>query len=357
MSILKAAATAKVARVGVALGLAAGALVAGATTSSAATTGTIAPATGPASSTTTVLAVTGTGFKSATGSTLVTQAQFNIATTCPTTKPATAANSVVAVSTLSVISATRIVLTTPSLIDTVTSGVHSKKDWMLCLYTAGNALNASAKYTVYPAPTVTSLDVTSGPVLGGNAITVAGTGFTSKTTATIGGTALSNIKVATDGASFTATVPAHAAGTNVPVLVTTEGGTSADTVADDYDFLNAITVSPQTGINATATPITVKGVGFSSMDFVTANKAKVYLSDGAYDPTDNSGAKTNAEVGTCGSVQVISDTELVCVTPASISDRALTVTVVNDSTVDAQAGLTYLQSVVSSSATFTFAAF
>lgn len=354
MSILKAAATSKVARVGVALGLTAGALVATAGSSSAATlAATLSPATGPSVSTTTVLTVTGSGFKNAAGVVQIGVIDFNAATTCPASAAGTAATA------KSIVSATKAVVTTPSLAHTTVAGVHSKKDYQLCMYKAvGGALYAAAKYTVYPAPTVTGLDVTSGSVLGGNTIAVTGTGFTTKTTATIGGTALTNIKVAATGDSFTATVPAHAAGA-ADVRVTTEGGTSANVVADNYTFLNGVVVSPQFGVNTTATTITVRGVGFSSMDFTNSGAARVFFVRGAYDPTDNSGSKTNAEVAECApaSVQVVSDTELVCDTPNTLSNNAYTVTVVNDEAVDAQAGGTYLQSVVSSSSTFTFAAF
>ena len=61
---------------------------------------------------------------------------------------------------------------------------------------------------------------------GGYTITVAGTYFTSKTTATIDGVALTSVKAAKDGASFTATVPKWAGtiGSPLDIIATNEGG-------------------------------------------------------------------------------------------------------------------------------------
>ncbi|MFN8073978.1 MAG: IPT/TIG domain-containing protein [Kineosporiaceae bacterium] len=361
MSILKAAATSKVARVGVAAGLAAGALVATASTSYAAVaTATVAPATGPAASTTAVLSITGSGFKNAAGVNQVAAIHFNQLTACPTTQSATSA-SVIAASTLTVVSATKLVVTTPSLPDTNTAGVHTKRDYVVCLYKTGGtgaAIVAGGKYTVYPQPAITSVLPASGANLGGDTITVVGTGFTAKTAVTVGGVAATNVKVAADGASLTATTPAHApAAAAVDVVATTEGGASTGgTGAFTYKY--AIKVSPQIGANGAGNVITVTGTGFSAMTFNSgAHKAQVYLVNGKYSPVDNSGSKTNAEQGTCGSVQVVSDTELVCTMPSK-TDAAFTVTVVNDDAIDAgTAYASYLQSEVSAASTFTFSAF
>lgn len=362
MSILKAAATAKVARVGVALGLATAALVAVAPSSQAVVaTATVAPATGPAASTTAVLTITGSGFKNASNVVQVVAIHFNQLTACPTTQTATSA-SVIAASTLTVVSATKLVVTTPSLPDTNTAGVHTKRDYVVCLYKSGGvgaAILAGGKYTVYPQPTISTVLPASGANLGGDTITVAGTGFTAKTVVTVGGVAATNVKIAADGASLTATTPAHApAAAALDVIATTEGGASTGGTGL-FTYKYAIKVSPQTGANGAGNVITVTGTGFSSMDFTGAgaNDAQVYIVNGSYDPADTSSAKTNPEQGICGSVQVVSDKELVCTLPSK-TDAAFTVTVVNDDDIDADTSYAgYLQSEVSAASTFTYSAF
>ena len=97
MSMLKVS-SGKPVRIAAALGVAAAAVVSLATSSSAAASYKVSPATGPTASTTTVLTVTGTGFKSAAGVTQVGVVDFN--TTCPAAAAGTAAT------TKSVVSAT-----------------------------------------------------------------------------------------------------------------------------------------------------------------------------------------------------------------------------------------------------------
>ncbi len=69
-----------------------------------------------------------------------------------------------------------------------------------------------------PAPTVTSINPTSGTANGGTAVTITGTGFLSGATVTLGGTAATGVTVASS-TSITATTAAHAAGA-VTVAVT-----------------------------------------------------------------------------------------------------------------------------------------
>jgi IPT/TIG domain len=77
------------------------------------------------------------------------------------------------------------------------------------------------------APTVTGVSPNSGPAKGGTQVTITGTNFASGATVTFGGTAATNVVVASS-TSITATAPAHAAGA-VTVTVT-ENGQSANLV-------------------------------------------------------------------------------------------------------------------------------
>ncbi len=83
-------------------------------------------------------------------------------------------------------------------------------------------------------PIVRSVTPASGPLAGGQVITVAGTGFAAGMTVTIGGTSVTPSTVSY--ASFTLTTPAEAAGTD-DVQVTTSGGTSALSAADAYTYV------------------------------------------------------------------------------------------------------------------------
>lgn len=368
MSILKRAVTSKVTR----LGLAAGVVAAAALTAmpaQAAVSITLSPATG-GSTAGQVVAITGTGFKTATGTNVIAataSVYFDTATTC-TARASKGSGTSTAATTYSVVSATRIVATAPSL----TAGtLAAPKAYLVCVYDS-SAVYASATYKVYPAATIAAsnaISPTKGSAVGGNTITVSGTNFTNKTTATLGGNALTGLKVATDGKSFTAVAPAHAASaTAVDLTVTTEAGKVTANGTSLYTYTNAITVSPTTAPKGVTTTLTVKGLGFSALTAWstntssttasnTASKAYVYLVKGTYDNTDNSGSKTLGQTHECVNVQVVSDTELTCDltgAAAALTDGSYVVTIVDDGSV---AGTLTYQTAVSSTAVFTVADF
>jgi len=165
--------------------------------------------------------------------------------------------------------------------------------------------------------------------------------------------------------------------------VTTAAGTQ--TLASAYTYSNGLGISPNTAAAATSTSVNpvyvdVLGAGFSGYTFgSSATQARVWLVNGRYDPgtaTSNSGSPAttwpNGPTAECTGVIVISDTELICsmnlatgaLTPTTtvansgtplVPDDTYTLTVVNMSGV-AKASVTgYLQSDISSGATFTVA--
>ncbi len=113
--------------------------------------------------------------------------------------------------------------------------------------TAGgsSATSAADQYTYIGAPTVTSISPKAGATSGGTAIDINGTNFTGATAVTFGGTAATGFTVIS-GTQITATSPANAAGT-VDVRVTTTGGTSATSAADQFTFIAPLMVSPASG--------------------------------------------------------------------------------------------------------------
>jgi len=305
--------------------------------------------TGPAVNTTTVISVTGAGFKSAAGASLIDAVEFQSNATCNATK---AGSGVTAVTTKSVVSATSMVITTPSLAAAVSGG----KAYLLCVYTTTPALVGAGTYTVYAAPTVTARSLTAGPTSGGQTVSIDGTKFTQTSTVTVGGVAATGVKVNATGTSITFVTPKMTAG-NTNIRVTTEGGQSATGAGNAYSALNAVTVSPKTGVVDGGDVITVTGAGFDALDFTAgANNAAVMFVPGVYAKATH-GVGGSAAAALCTNVQVVSDTQLVCTTPdmgAAGTDGAYIVTVVKDKDT---AATTPGNSVVSSSAAFTFAAF
>jgi hypothetical protein len=94
--------------------------------------------------------------------------------------------------------------------------------------------SAADQYTYLPVPTVTGVSPGSGQSVGGNTVTVTGTGFTDATAVDFGQNAATNVTVNSD-TSITATVPAGTVGID-DVTVTTPGGTSAVSAADQYVY-------------------------------------------------------------------------------------------------------------------------
>ncbi len=156
------------------------------------------------------------------------------------------------------------------------------------------------------APTVTSVNPTSGPQGGGNSVVITGTNFTGATAVSFGGTAATMFTV--DSATqITATAPARSAGT-VDVIVTTAGGSSANTSADDYTYvaatnakLSSITLTgPSTAISPTFDPnFGIYGATVAnSVSSITINgtaqdpNASVQINGGSFAPSSNSGTVT-----------------------------------------------------------------
>jgi hypothetical protein len=128
--------------------------------------------------------------------------------------------------------------------------------------------SANTLYTYQAVPTVTSISATSGPLAGGQSVTITGTNFTGATAVTIGGTAATAVTVVS-ATSITATTPAGSAGT-ASVLVTTPGGTNSANTLYTYQAGPAVTsLSPSSGPLAGAQAVTLTGTGFTGATAVT----------------------------------------------------------------------------------------
>ena len=87
-----------------------------------------------------------------------------------------------------------------------------------------------------PIPMVTGINPTSGSTAGGTSIAITGSNFTSGSTVSFGGTSAASVTFIS-ATSLTAVSPAHAAGT-VDVIVSTWGGTSTTSAADQFTYID-----------------------------------------------------------------------------------------------------------------------
>jgi hypothetical protein len=212
------------------------------TQSSAATVTGVSPATGSTAGGTAVT-ITGTNFTGATAVTFGGSAATSVtvvnASTITATTPAHAAGAV------------DVVVTAP----------------------AGNGTGTAAFTYVLPAPTVTSISPTSGPIAGGTPVTITGANFTGATAVTIGGLAATGITVV-NATTITATTPAHAAGA-VNVTVTTPSGAGTGTGIFTYvaPGPTVTSISPNSGPTTGGTSVTITGTNFSGATAVKFGSA------------------------------------------------------------------------------------
>lgn len=148
--------------------------------------------------------------------------------------------------------------------------------------TVGTSATSADDEVVYP-PMITALAPSSGPLSGGAAVTVFGSGFTGATAVQFGSTSVPSdqITVVADN-QITATVPAANSAGVAAVTVTTPVGSSAAS-GPAFTYLAAATAAPAVdGINPTGgptsggTPVTISGSGFggaSAVNFGTTPAA------------------------------------------------------------------------------------
>ena len=179
----------------------------------------------------------------------------------------------------------------------------------------GQSNSTSISYTVDPVPHVTSVSPKSGPLAGGQPITIDGSGFVQGATVEIAqgngpgpsAIAATNVDVVSP-TEITATTGAATNAGSWNLFVVTPGGTSKATSADLYRYVDpqptVSAVSPASGPTNATTPITITGTGFVS-------GAKVEIAQG-------SGPGSTAVDAT--DVVVVSTTEITAT--AQVASRA-----------------------------------
>jgi hypothetical protein len=153
-----------------------------------------------------------------------------------------------------------------------------------------------------PAPAVSAVSPASGPSTGGTSVTITGSGFTGASAINFGTSAATSFTV-NSATSITATSPVGSLST-VDITVTTPGGTSATSAADQYTYTppprpTVTAVSPTSGPSTGAATVTLTGTGFTGA-------SAVYFGTGAATFTINSSTSITAisPAGSLGTVDI-----------------------------------------------------
>jgi len=180
-------------------------------------------------------------------------------------------------------------------------------------------------FTYVLPPAVTSLSATSGPITGGTAVTVTGTGFAGTSTVDFG-TVPATVVSHTSGTELKVTAPAATAVGQVDVLVTTGGLSSSASAGDKFTYDPTVTgLRPTSGSTAGGTPVTVTGAGFagtSTVKFGTATAtvtARTGTTLTVTTPAAGSAGPVNVTVTTDGVTSVTTATYTYVAPPAVTS--------------------------------------
>ncbi|MCI0342028.1 MAG: IPT/TIG domain-containing protein [Planctomycetales bacterium] len=126
-----------------------------------------------------------------------------------------------------------------------------------------------------PAPTLTAVSPTSGPIAGGQTVTLTGTGFQTGASVTFGGTPATSVTVLS-ASSLTCVSPATGTPGAVNVTITNPDTQSA-TLTNGYTYVapapTLTAISPTSGPTAGGTAVTLTGTGFLSGATVTIGGA------------------------------------------------------------------------------------
>ena len=224
---------------------------------------------------------------------------------------------------------------------------------------AGTTAATSAdQYTYFPLPAVTGVSPSNGPIVGGNTVTVTGTGFTGASAVSFETVPATSFTVNSD-TSITATVPAAVAGqfplvpTIEDVTVTTPGGTSATSAADQYAYepVPAVTgVSPSSGPSVGGNTVTITGEDFTGGTGFITPSAVLFGTVPATSFTANNDGSITATVP-AGAVGIVDVTVTTSggTSPISAADQytyhptcTTTITGTNATQLDVTRGLTCL---------------
>ncbi|MCX4735805.1 IPT/TIG domain-containing protein [Streptomyces sp. NBC_01363] len=132
--------------------------------------------------------------------------------------------------------------------------------------TAGGTSNP-VQFFYVGAPFKSSLGPTSGPLAGGNTVTINGVGLATATSVSFGANAATPTVVS--DTQLTVAVPAGAAAGPVGVSVTTAGGTNNGLSYTYVDAPTVTTVTPASGATSGGTGVTITGTNLGTTESVT----------------------------------------------------------------------------------------
>ena len=186
----------------------------------------------------------------------------------------------------SFVSSTSLTATTPSGTAGAKSVVVTNPD------TQTSNTNITFTYMASP-PSVTSVAPSSGPLAGGTSITITGTGFVSGASVTIGGTTAASSFVSST--SLTATTPSGTAGAKSVAVTNPDTQTSNTNITFTYAAAPTVTsITPNAGITAGGTTVTIIGTGFYGGGSTSAVSAVKFGSSNAAGYTVNSDTRISA---------------------------------------------------------------
>src|SRR5450830_520423 len=191
----------------------------------------------------------------ATGGTSVTINGTNFTGTTAVTFGATAATGI------TVVNATQITATAPAGTGTV--------DVRITTPGGTSATSAADQFTYVAAPTVSGISPATGLTAGGAIVTITGTNLTGAMAVRFGASNASSFTVSS-ATQITATAPAGSG--TVDVRVTTAGGTSATSGADQFTYVAApvvTSISPTSGPATGGTTVIITGTNFAGTTAVT----------------------------------------------------------------------------------------
>ncbi|HEX4444227.1 MAG TPA: SdrD B-like domain-containing protein [Galbitalea sp.] len=200
--------------------------------------------------------------------------------------------------------AATILSVTPTLITVVAPAGSGVVDVSVIAGGQTSATSAVDRYTYLDRPVITGVLFPAGGTAGGEFVTITGTGFTGATALTFGAMPVTDWGVS-NATTITAVAPPGLG--VVDVIVTTPGGSSAISVADEFTHFEPPTItsiSPSAGPTAGGTAVTITGTGFDgvSVVFLGANQVGwVENSPTSITATTNAGSGTlNFKVGGYG---------------------------------------------------------
>lgn len=158
-----------------------------------------------------------------------------------------------------------VVLNATTIITTSPAGSAGTVDVTVTTPYGTSAISSADQFTYANTPTVTGISPVAGPLAGGTSVTITGTDFTGATNVRFGSTAATSF-IVNSNTSITAVSPAGSAG-SVDITVTTAGGTSATSSADQFTYVSAPTVTsvyPNSGGLAGGTKVTITGTNLST---------------------------------------------------------------------------------------------